>query len=188
MNRRFPSFLSAPFQSVYQYKAFDIIFGSFTWNKTNFHMNGFAPGLALKQRQKATLAFVIRHGRNTTLIWNRPEVWSQSNPSEITGLFLDSRLSTFWSNGNVGRNNQRKPTECHITEQDLRWQSWSRALPRWSQRGEVLVSSGGNSVHGQTTISADRLQGESRHETGKLAKKTVNVISMIWVGKVMTDL
>ena len=37
-------------------------------NKTNFHMNGFAQGLALKQRRKATLAFVIRHGRSTTFI------------------------------------------------------------------------------------------------------------------------
>ena len=61
-NRRFPSCLSPLFQSESKCEAFhmEIYFihmsmnQNFHVNKANFHMKGFALGLALKQRRNAT--------------------------------------------------------------------------------------------------------------------------------------
>ena len=65
-NRRFPSCLSPLFQSESQCEAFHmeisfIHIQNLRVNKTNFHMKGFAVGLALKQRWKATRKSPIYH-------------------------------------------------------------------------------------------------------------------------------
>ena len=61
-NRRFPSCISPLFQSESKCEAFHMeisfihtqILVHLHVNKTNFHMKGFALGVALKQRRKAT--------------------------------------------------------------------------------------------------------------------------------------
>ena len=62
LNRRFPSCLSPLFQSESQCEAFHMeicfihtqILVHLQATKTNFHIKGFALGLTLKQRRKAT--------------------------------------------------------------------------------------------------------------------------------------
>ena len=62
MDRQFASYISRPFQSKSQCKAFHMetsfidmqMLVHLHANKTHFHMKGFAPGLTLKQRRKAT--------------------------------------------------------------------------------------------------------------------------------------
>ena len=69
-NRRFPSCLSYLFQSEAQCEAFHMeisfihmqILVHLHVNKTNFHMKGFALGLALKQRRKTTRKSPIKFG------------------------------------------------------------------------------------------------------------------------------
>ena len=71
---RFPSCLSPLFQSESQCKAFHMeisfihmqILVHLHVNKTNFHMKGFALGLALKQRRKATRKSPVSARQQTT--------------------------------------------------------------------------------------------------------------------------
>ena len=75
-NRRFPSYLSPLFQSKSKCEAFYMWTSSIHTqilvhlhvDKTDFHMKGFAQGLALKQRRKATRNLLLH---SHWLLWRR---------------------------------------------------------------------------------------------------------------------